>query len=402
MKYNVTVVGAGYVGLSLAILLAKDYNVVLLDIIQDKVDMINNKISPIKDEYIEDYLKNKPLSLKATLNTEEAYKNANFVVIATPTDYDPETNSFNTTNVEEVIFNASKRCPDATIIIKSTIPIGFVKRMREKYGISNLLFSPEFLREGKALYDCLYPSRIIVGVDKDDSDKVKADAEMFGNMLKFSAEKDHTPVIITGIDEAEAIKLFANTYLAGRVSFFNELDTYAAVNDLCAKDIIEGISLDPRIGEGYNNPSFGYGGYCLPKDTKQLLSNYGDIPQNMIKAIVDSNSTRKNFIVNEILKKAKNNLFPAIGFYRLAMKAGSDNSRSSAIKDIIDSVHALGSYSIVLYEPGIKEDTYLGCSVVNDLEKFKNGCELIIANRIDEDIQDVKDKVYTRDIYSTD
>ena len=396
--YNITVVGAGYVGLSLATLLSRHHKVTLVDIIKDKIDKINKRISPVKDEYIEEMFKSSILNLNATIENT-GYNNADYVIIAVPTNYDEEEQKFNTQNVEESIFLANKLAPDALIIIKSTIPIGFIDEMRVKYNTNKIIFSPEFLREGKALYDNLYPSRIIIGLNYDDSDEIKEKAIEFGNILKCASLKPEVSVLTMNIAEAEAVKLFSNTYLAARVAFFNELDTYCSENGLDVKSIIEGVSLDPRIGNDYNNPSFGYGGYCLPKDTKQLLNNFKDTPQNLISAIIESNNTRKDYIVEQINKKAANNIFPVIGFYKLAMKSNSDNSRQSAILDIIKKLLEQGKYTAVLYEPSITEDTYNGCRVVHELDKFKAACELIVANRIDDDIKDVSEKVYTRDIF---
>lgn len=398
--YNITVVGAGYVGLSLATLLSRYHKVTIVDIVKDKIDQINNRISPIKDEYIEEMFRSTILNLNGTIENT-GYENADYVIIAVPTNYDENTKKFDTQNVEEAIYLASKLSPDALIVIKSTIPIGFIDEIRVKYNTNNIVFSPEFLREGKALHDNLYPSRIIVGLNDDDSDDIKEKANEFGNILKCASLKSEVPVLIMNIAEAEAVKLFANAYLATRVAFFNELDTYCSENELDTKSIITGVSLDPRIGEDYNNPSFGYGGYCLPKDTKQLLYNFKDTPQNLISAVVESNDTRKNYIVEQINKKAVNNIFPVIGFYKLAMKSNSDNSRQSSILDIIQKLLEQGKYAVVLYDPTIKEDTYNGCRVVHELDKFKAACELIVANRIDENIKDVVDKVYTRDIFGT-
>lgn len=396
--YNITVVGAGYVGLSLATLLSRYHKVTVVDIIKDKIEKINNRISPIKDEYIEEMFKSTILSLNATIENS-GYENSDYVIIAVPTNYDDNTKKFNTQNVEEAIYLASKLSPNALIIIKSTIPIGFIDEMRIKYSTNNIIFSPEFLREGKALYDNLYPSRIIIGLNENDSDDIKEKAYEFGNILKCASLKPEVSVLTMNIAEAEAVKLFANTYLAARVAFFNELDTYCSEKGLNTKSIIEGVSLDPRVGNDYNNPSFGYGGYCLPKDTKQLLYNFNDVPQKLMSAIVESNNTRKEYIVEQINKKAANNIFPVIGFYKLAMKANSDNARQSAILDIIEKLLGQGKYTAVLYEPTISDDTYEGCRVVHELDKFKAACELIVANRIDDDIKDVSDKVYTRDIF---
>jgi UDPglucose 6-dehydrogenase len=408
-KLHITIAGAGYVGLSLATLLARRHFVTLVDPLAHKVDMINNRISPIKDECIEEYFKTyHMLDLVATTDKLSAYKNADYVIIATPTNYDEVTQHFDTSSIESVIDDIlmyADYFPKA-IVIKSTIPIGYTKELREKTSIGNILFSPEFLREGMALEDNLYPSRIVVGVDENDKDHIKEAANDFANMLNLAAIKQCEPhqIVITGLNEAEAIKLFANTYLAMRVSFFNELDSFAIYTNLKSKDIIKGISLDPRIGCGYNNPSFGYGGYCLPKDTKQLLSNYESnlIPQRLMKAVVESNQTRKEVIANDIAEMTMNcgKLFPLIGIYKLAMKSGSDNSRESAVIDILDLLKDYEHFQFVIFDG---EDGNLislqGVRCCNDLEAFLNGCDVIVANRMDEALESVKEKVYTRDVF---
>ena len=393
---RIAVAGTGYVGLSLAVLLAQNNEVMAVDIIPEKVEMINNKISPIRDEEIERFLKTKELSLTATLNAEEAYKNADFVIIATPTNYDPEINFFNTSSVEAVIEKVNKINPDAYIVIKSTIPVGYTKSVAEKYGVEKILFSPEFLREGKALYDNLYPSRIVVGTVDDNELSVKK-AEEFAKLLCDGAEKKDIPVLFMHTTEAEAVKLFSNTYLALRVSYFNELDTYAETKGLNTKSIIDGVCLDPRIGAYYNNPSFGYGGYCLPKDTKQLLANFKDVPNEIITAIVAANQTRKRYISERVLSDNPE----TVGVYRLTMKSGSDNFRQSAIQDIIINIKETGK-RVLIYEPTCKEKEFFGCEVTADIEEFKKRSDIIIANRDSENLKDVAEKVYTRDLYSRD
>ena len=387
---KIAIAGTGYVGLSLATLLSVKNEVVALDIISEKVNMINDRVSPIKDEYIEKYFSEKKLNLRATLDYKDAFEGAKFIIISTPTNYDEEKNYFDTSSVEDVIQKVISMDIDTTMVIKSTIPVGFVENMKKKYNIDNIMFSPEFLREGKALYDNLYPSRIIVG------ERSKR-AEEFANLLKESCLKEDVPVKFMNSTEAEAVKLFANTYLALRVSYFNELDTYAEIKGLNTKDIIEGVCLDPRIGNHYNNPSFGYGGYCLPKDTKQLLANYEDVPQNMIEAIVKSNDTRKSHIADEILKRHPK----IVGVYRLTMKTGSDNFRASAIQGVIEKLRAKGVH-IIIYEPTIKDNTFNGIEVVHDLALFKDISDVIIVNRVDDELNDVKEITYTRDIFSRD
>jgi len=387
---KIAVAGTGYVGLSLATLLSVKSEVVALDVIPEKVEMINNRISPIKDEYIEKFFKEKNLNLRASLDYNEAFIDADYIIISTPTNYDDEKNYFDTSSVEDIIKKVKIMDIDTTIVIKSTIPVGFVESMKKKYSLDNIFFSPEFLREGKALYDNLYPSRIIVG------EKSKR-AEVFANLLKEAAIKEDIIVKFMGSTEAEAVKLFANTYLALRVSYFNELDTYAEVKGLNTKDIIDGVCLDPRIGNQYNNPSFGYGGYCLPKDTKQLLANYKDVPENLIEAIVKSNDTRKDHITKMIMERNPK----IVGVYRLTMKTDSDNFRASAIQGIIERLKN-NHIEVVIYEPALKSDTFNDCQVIRDFKEFSQLVDVILANRLDDALEQVKDKVYTRDLYARD
>lgn len=387
---KIAVAGTGYVGLSLATLLSQNNEVIALDVIPEKVEKINNRISPIKDKEIEDFFKTKDLNLKATLDYKDAFEGAKFIIISTPTNYDDEKNHFDTSSVEDIIQKVISMNINTTMVVKSTIPVGFIRAMKQKYNIDNIMFSPEFLREGKALYDNLYPSRIIVG---EKSER----AQEFANLLKSASLKDNVEVKFMDSTEAEAVKLFANTYLALRVAYFNELDTYAEIKGLNTKDIIEGVCLDPRIGSHYNNPSFGYGGYCLPKDTKQLLANYDNVPQNLIRAIVRSNRTRKKHITEMIMRKNPE----TVGVYRLTMKSGSDNFRASAIQEIIDRLKLEG-VDVIIYEPTLKAEQFNNCKVINNFEEFSKKSDVILANRFEEELKVVKNKVYTRDLYSRD
>lgn len=393
---KITVAGTGYVGLSIAVLLAQHHQVTALDIVPEKVELINNKKSPIVDVEVEEYLANRPLQLQATTDQAAAYTGADIIVISTPTNYDPQRNYFDTSSVESALGMALQYAPDATIVIKSTVPVGYTKSLQTRAGHGNILFSPEFLREGHALYDNLHPSRIVVGCDREDEAMCRR-ARTFAGLLAEGALDENVPVLYPGLTEAEAIKLFANTYLALRVSYFNELDTYAEMRGLNTRDIIEGVCLDPRIGNFYNNPSFGYGGYCLPKDTKQLLANYQEVPENLIRAVVDSNHTRKDFVAERILARDPQR----VGIYRLTMKANSDNFRQSSIQGIMKRIKANG-IEVLIYEPTLQEETFYHSPVTHDLDYFKSACDVIVANRSSAELDDVADKVYTRDIYARD